>query len=171
LHSDDQVQEDPTHAVSYLGMLHQALRDLSRWVEGGSEPPASTSYEVVDGQVVVPADATARRGIQPVVSLTVDGGARADVRVGEEVTLRASAAVPPGTGAIVAVEWDFDGAGGFRVSDEVEPAEEVAVERLWSAPGPGTYFPVVRVVAQRDGDAATPYARLRNIARVRVVVS
>ncbi|HTU39674.1 MAG TPA: hypothetical protein VMF35_16860 [Acidimicrobiales bacterium] len=171
LHGDEQAQEDPTHAVSYLGMLQQALRDLSRWVEDGIEPPANTAYEVVDGQVVVPEDAAERRGIQPVVSLTVDGGARVDVRSGEEVTLRARAAVPPSTGLIVAVEWDFDGAGEFPVTEEVVPSAEVAIERGWIAPAPGTYFPVVRVVAQRDGDAATPYARLRNIARVRVVVS
>ena len=73
LHGDDEVQESPLHTVSYLGVLHQALRDLSRWVEEGVAPPPSTNYEVVDGQVVVPADA-ARRGIQPVVSLTVNGG-------------------------------------------------------------------------------------------------
>jgi hypothetical protein len=30
---------------------------------------------------------------------------------------------------------------------------------------------VVRVTAQRDGDRDTPYARLLNLARVRVVVS
>jgi hypothetical protein len=171
LHGDDDVQEDPTHTVSYLGMLHQALRDLSRWVEAGIPPPAGTRYEVVDGQVVVPPDATARQGIQPVVSLTVDGGERADVGVGREVNLRASAAVPPGTGFVVGLEWDFDGAGLFPVREIVHVAETVDVERRWTAPGPGTYFPVVRVVAQRDGDTDSPYARLRNVARVRVVVS
>jgi hypothetical protein len=71
----------------------------------------------------------------------------------------------------VAVEWDFDGTGRFAVRETVEPAEEVVVERPWSAPAPGTFFPVVRVVAQRDGDVANPYARLRNLARVRVVVN
>ena len=54
LHGDFESQEDPTHTVSYVGMLHQALRDLSRWVEAGIPPPESTGYEVVDGQVVVP---------------------------------------------------------------------------------------------------------------------
>jgi hypothetical protein len=171
LHGDDEVQEDPTHTVSYLGMLHQALRDLSRWVEEGIAPPPSTDYEVVDGQVVVPSDATARRGVQPVVSLTADGGARADVGVGREVVLRATAAVPPGTGFVVGVEWDFDGAGLFPRRERVEAAETVAVECRWAAPEPGTYFPVVRVVAQRDRDTDSPYARLRNVARVRVVAS
>ena len=170
LHGDD-YQEDPTHAVAYLGVLHQALRDVSRWVESGVAPPANTQYEVVDGQVVVPPGAAARRGVQPVVSLTVDGAARADVAVGDEVNLRAKAEVPPGTGFIVALEWDFDGAGRFPVQETVEPAEAVVVDRRWSPQEPGTYFAVVRAVAQRDGDAASPYARLRNLARVRVVAN
>ena len=75
-------------------MLHQALRDLSNWVEKGVAPPPSTSYEVVDGQVVVPADARERRGLQPVVSLTVDGEVRAEVAAGAEVTFRATARGP-----------------------------------------------------------------------------
>jgi hypothetical protein len=171
LHGDEQVQEDPTHAVSYLGMLHQALRDLCRWVEAGIPPPASTGYQVVDGQVVVPLDAGPRRGIQPVVSLTVDGAERADVCVGDEVILRATAAVPTGTGLVVGLEWDFDGAGLFPIWESVEAAETIDVERRWHPPEPGTYFAVVRVVAQRDGDTDSPYARLRNLARVRVVAS
>ena len=40
LHGDDEIQESPTHTVSYLGVLHQALRDVSAWVEAG-RPPAS----------------------------------------------------------------------------------------------------------------------------------
>ena len=53
----------------------------------------------------------------------------------------------------------------------IEPAPRLEVERRWSSAEVGTHFPVVRVVAQRDGDVTTPYARLQNLARVRVVVS
>ena len=81
IHGDQEKQEDPTHTVSYLGILQQALRDLSAWVEKGVEPPPSTSYKVVDGQVVVPATAVERKGVQPVVTLNANGGARADVAV------------------------------------------------------------------------------------------
>ena len=112
-----------------------------------------------------------RRGVQPLVSLSVDGGARADVLVGGEVTLRTVAEVSPGAGFIVALEWDFDGAGFFPVHEPLEPAASVVVERRWTPPGPGTYFPVVRVVATRNGDAASVYPRLQNLARVRVVVA
>ncbi len=171
LHGDSAVQEDATHVVSYLGVLHQALRDLSRWVEEDVDPPESTRYVVDDGQVVVPTDAGERRGVQPVVSLTVDGAARADVAVGTEVTLRAAAAVPPGTGAIVAVQWDLDGSGRFAVHDAIEPAPAIEVERRCTYGAAGTSFPVVRVIAHRHADAESPYARLQNVARARVVVT
>ena len=62
-----------TRVVSYAGVLQQALRDLSAWVEQGMAPPASTEYELVDGQVLVPDAAAARKGIQPVATLTANG--------------------------------------------------------------------------------------------------
>jgi hypothetical protein len=171
LHGDDETQESPTHTVSYLGVLHQALRDLSRWVEEEVAPPPSTNYQVVDGQVVVSADASERRGIQPVVSLTVDGHDRADVAVGDEVTFYARARVPEGTGVIVTMEWDFDSAGSFPIAESVAAAERIDAERSYSFAVPGTYFPTVRVAAHRNGDRTTPYARIQNLARVRVVVA
>ena len=170
LHGDDETQESPTHTISYLGVLHQALRDLSRWVEEGVAPPPSTNYEVVDGQVMVPADAARRRGIQPVVSLTVDGDVRADVAVGDVITCRATAEVPEGAGVIVAVEWDIDGAGSFPIAESIAPAERVDASRQFSFAAPGVYFPTVRVAAHRNGDRTSPYARVQNLARVRVVV-
>jgi hypothetical protein len=170
LHGDDEAQESPTHTVSYLGVLHQALRDLSRWVEEGVAPPPTTSYKVVDGQVTVPADAARRRGIQPVVSLTVDGDVRADVALRYVITLRATAEVPEGAGVIVTVEWDFDGAGSFPIAESIMVAEKVDVQRQFSFAEPGIYFPTVRVAAQRNGDRTSPYARVQNLARVRVVV-
>jgi hypothetical protein len=171
LHGDDEVQESPTHVVSYLGVLHQALRDLSAWVEKGIVPASSTSYEVVDGQVVVPDDAAERHGVQPVVTLTVDGDERVDVTSGAEVTFRAVAEVPGHTGVIVRVEWDFDGAGRFPVVESLEPGERAVIERRHTFATSGTWFPTVRVTSNRDGDTSTSYAQIRNLARVRVVVT
>jgi len=171
LHGDEEVQESPAHTISYLGALHQALRDVSRWVEEGVAPPPSTSYAVVDGQVVVPTDAVQRRGIQPVVTLTANGGTVAEIASGHEVTLCATAQVPAITDAIVAVEWDFEGTGLFPFGEPVRPAEKVVVERRHAFDDPGTYFPVVRVTSHRDGDVTSRYARVQNLARVRVVVS
>lgn len=171
LHGDEQVQEDPTHAVSYLGVLHQALRDLSSWVEQGIAPPPTTSYQVVDGQVVVPDEARQRGGIQPVVAVTANGGARADVVVGDTVTLRVTAAVPDHSGGLVSIEWDFDGAGLFPVHEQLNGEDHIVMERQQVFSAAGTYFVTVRVASQRDADPSTPYARIQNLARARVVVS
>jgi hypothetical protein len=139
-------------------------------VEGDVAPPASTNYEVVDGQVSVPADATTRRGIQPVVSLTVNGELRAGATAGEELIFRAVAEVPTGTGVVTEVAWDFDGSGRFSEAEPVVPAKQVVVERRRSFAEAGTSFPAVRVVARRDGNPSSRFARLQNLARVRVVV-
>lgn len=101
-----------TRIVSYAGILQQALRDVAAWAEKGVAPPESTSYEVDENvQIVVPASASARKSIQPVVTLTVNRGERADIKVGQSVTLEAVAEVPPSSGSIVLAEWDFDGTG------------------------------------------------------------
>ena len=120
---------------------------------------------------MVPATAPQRRGIQPVVTLTVNGDLRADATTGDDLTFRAVAEVPEGTGVIVEVAWDFDGSGRFSEAEPVTAAPRVVVERRRSFAEAGTSFPAVRVVAQRDGDASSPFARLQNLARVRVVVA
>jgi hypothetical protein len=163
-----------THTVSYFGVIHQALRDLSAWVEKGAAPPASTSYKVVDGQVLVPPTAAERKGLQPVVTVTADGGARAEVKAGEPVTFSAIVEVPPGAGRVVVAEWDFDGSGKFRdVAKLGEPeasGRQVTLKATHAFSNPGTYFPALRVASQRQGDAKTPFARIQNLGRVRVVV-
>ncbi|QFG21401.1 PKD domain-containing protein [Actinomadura sp. WMMB 499] len=159
------------HLVGYYGVLQQALRDLSAWVEKDRPAPASTEYDVVDGQVKVPAHAWWRRGIQPTIDLRADGGDRAEVKAGQPVTLSADVALPRGTGEVVAAEWDFEDAGAFPVRGEIDGrglVRQVEAEHAYTEPG--TYFAVLRVTAQRDGDAETPYGRVQNLARVRIVV-
>lgn len=68
LHGEPKLAEQ-ARVVNYIGMVQQALRDLSAWVEKGVPPPASSNYTVVDGQVKVPAKAADRKGIQPVIAL------------------------------------------------------------------------------------------------------
>jgi len=171
-HSDVARQLYPTQTVSYLGVLQQALRDVSMWVEQGIPPAPTTNYKIVDGQVIVPATAAERRGIQPVITLQANGGARTEVAVGKPVTFTAVVEVPPYTGTVVSAEWDFDGAGTFPVSSKVVKASDgrVTIKTTHSFATPGTFFPTLRVASQRQGDAATPYARIQNLARVRVVV-
>jgi hypothetical protein len=157
-----------THAVSYGGALQQALRDLAHWVEEGVRP-AETAYRVIDSQVVVPDSAAERGGVQPVVALRP---VSSEVRVGQPVTLTAAIEVPPGAGQVVAAEWDFDGSGEFASPASIGvPAELVELEMRHAFATPGTHFVALRVTAQREGDAATPYGRVQNIARARVEVA
>jgi len=172
LHGDESHQEDPTRTVSYLGVLEQALRDLSAWVENGTPPPASTAYKVVDGQVIVPSSAAERRGIQPVVHLSTNGKARAEVAVGRAVQFTAIIELPPNTGKIIAAEWDFEGDGKFAVPQaiKISSGKQVRLNMTHAFAKPGTYFTTLRAISQRNGDQNTPYARIQNLDRVRVVV-
>ena len=172
LHGDFTKQEHPTQTVSYLGVLQQALRDLSAWVEKDVRPPADTSYRVVDGQILVPPTAGERRGVQPVVALSANGGVRAQVGVGQPVTFSAVIETPENTGKVVAAEWDFEGAGDFPVKEALGKgrASRVALTRTYAFSKPGTYFPTLRAASQRQGDAKTLFTRIQNLGRVRVVV-
>lgn len=176
IHGDVVKQEDPTRTVSYVGVLQQALRDLSQWVEKDVAPPPSTNYRVVDGQIVVPPTADERRGIQPVVSVKVNGGERADVSTGKLVKFSATAAVPSHTGKIIRLEWDFEGAGTFPVVQKISEAKsnasgtQVTLTTTHRFSKPGTYYPALRVTSQREGDPSSPYGLIQNLGRVRVVV-
>jgi hypothetical protein len=152
-------------------VVEQMLRDISAWVERGVKPPASTSYTVIDGLPVVPDNAGIRKGIQPVVELKVNGGKCAEVAVGEPIIFSAHIQVPPGAGKVVAAEWDFKGQGNYPVAahiDHIRPAVQLKATYTFSEPG--TYFPVIRATSQREGDPDTPWARIENLDRVRVVV-
>ena len=163
---------DNARIVAYTTVLQQALRDVAAWTEKGIVPPASTNYKIVGGQVEVPPTAAERKGVQPVVTLTVNGGARVDAAVGKPVTFSGVVEVPPGTGKVIGAEWDFEGAGTYPVAGEIKSdasGTRSTVTTTYSFTKPGTYFPALRAWSQRRPDN-TPYARLPNLARVRVVV-
>jgi hypothetical protein len=172
LHGDDDPQEYPTRTVTYIGALEAALRQLAAWVEDGVEPSPTTSFEVIDGQIVVPDGAAARGGIQPVVDLTVNGDTSTTVRVGQMVTVRVEAETPRDE-VIVEAAVDLEGSGTFDGGRWIllEPARHLlsAFERSFAEPG--TYFLAARVTAQADGDARLPLARVQNLARARVTVT
>ena len=176
LHGDEARQGDTTHTVSYIPDLYQALRDLSAWVEKGVQPPPSTNYKMVDGQVVVPLSAAERKGIQPVIHLSANGKPRADVAANRAVKFSATVELPPNTGKIIAAEWDFEGDGKFAVTQDLKDSDitasgnQVHLTMTHAFPKPGTYFTTLRAVSQRDGDKNTPYTRIENLDRVRVVV-
>jgi hypothetical protein len=171
-HADFPNPGDPTHIVSYLGVVQQALLDLSDWVEKGITPPATTNYTIEDGQVIMPTTANERKGIQPIIDLQSNHGKRADVSVGETVTFTAGIEVPDNTGKIVSVAWDFEGTGEFSIIEELEETsnKKVSISRTFSYSKPGTYFVSLRAVSQRNGDVETAFTRIQNLDRVRVVV-
>jgi hypothetical protein len=161
-----------THVISYQGILEQALRDLSAWVEKGVAPPVSTHFTVKEGQVQFPTSAAARRGIQPVVDLKANGGARTEVAVGQPVTFTATVETPPGTGFVVAADWDLEGTGEYSTPERLgnHKSARVTVTANHAYTRPGVYFAALRATSQREGDAETLYARAQNLGRVRVVV-
>ncbi len=99
---------------------------------------------------------------------------RAEVAVGEPVSFSALVEVPPGTGTIIAAEWDFEGGGDFPVSEpftnEDLSYESMRITREYAFAAPGTYFPALRVTAHRLGQVDNPHGRVMNLGRVRVVV-
>ena len=116
-----------------------------------------------------------RKGIQPTVNFKVNGGKRADIKVGEMVTFTAEIEVPANTGKIVSIEIDFFGTGAFfnfpkSVIKFSKNGETATVKMKAVQSIKGTLFPTVRIASQRDSDTQTPFARIQNLDRVRVVV-
>ncbi|WP_344046874.1 tannase/feruloyl esterase family alpha/beta hydrolase [Nocardioides panacihumi] len=160
-----------TWLIDYFPVIEQGLADLIQWVEEGTAPP-NTTFEYVDGQIVLPQSASERGGIQPVIRVSANGGVRAEVGVGEQVELAVDAEVPPGAGTIVSVEWDWDGWATFPFQHEVSGEDTAVSLRTSHAYGsPGTYFVTARVRSQRDGDATEVNRLISNVASARIVVS
>lgn len=172
LHGYNENEDVRTRVVNYLPVLQQALRDVSAWVEQGTPPPTNSGYKVEDGQIILVATAKERGGIQPVVTVTANGKTRAVVQAGKPVKLTATVAVPPGTGKIVAAAWDFDDSGVFAKKAKLPatPSAAATISTTHSFAKAGTYFVTLKVESERNGDASSPYARIPNLARVRVVV-
>ena len=162
-----------TRLTDYTGSHDAALDAMVAFVERGVTPQASTTFvfDPVDKGLHLPATAAERYGIQPIATVTANGGARAHVRVGDRVVFAADAAVPSGAGAIVEIAWDFDGRGTWpevHVRDTGEATLQHETTHVFEEPG--TYFAAARVVAHPTGDSADPHSRVENLGRCRVVV-
>lgn len=188
---------DTDMIVNYIGGLKQALLDVSDWVERGMEPRQSSVYEMEGGCVHIAETAKERKGIQPVITLTANGGACAHVKVGEPVILEAVAQVPEDAGQVTEIKFSFSDPmfgtyakkteGGDvmsflaqgrseRVEGELETyvteeglqAGKASVQTSYDKPG--TYFATAFVKSQRSGDKSDTFTQVRNLARARVVV-
>ena len=172
LHGDEPTVEAANRIVSYVPVLQEALRDVALWAEKGIAPPASTAYAIDEGQVRVSEDATERKGVQPVLALTVNGAKSIEVRAGQTVTFTGSIAVPPGAGSVTSAKWDLTGAGIFSEEAKVPAKVRTAkVSATYRFDTPGTVYVALRATAQREGETGNRYRQIQNLDRVRVVVN
>ena len=133
----------------------------------------SSNYTLDGGHVIIPESAVLRRGVQAVPVLTANGSKCVHVKAGEKVVFTVDAEVPDGAGALTYVEWSFEGEqdfpekGAWQLRDNGQRGTAEAVHIYEKK---GTYFAVVRIKSERNGDKAAPFTQIRNIDRVRVVV-
>ena len=160
-----------TWLIDYAPVIEQCLADLADWVENDADPPNS-AFSYKDGKVTLPDTAAERGGIQPVVRVDANGGARAEVGVGEEVTLHVHAEVPTGAGTMIGAKWDFDGSGTYPFAHEVDgSAASIDLSTTHSYDRPGTYYVTALVESHRDGDVKATARRIPNVASARVIVT
>ncbi len=173
LHDDKTASINELQVTTYLAGLKQALIDVAAWVEKGHDPLPSTNYQVEIGRVNVPDDAMERGGIQAVVHLMANESTCARVKAGEDVFFCAKAEVPLGAGSLTSVEWSFEGDENFQEKGEWElrnGGQSGIANTIHRFEQPGTYFTVVRIKSEKNGDENALYTQIRNIGRVRVIV-
>lgn len=158
--------------IGFGGIWFHALEDLANWVERGVPPVPSTHYFVdAHNQVRVPQQASERGGIQPVVTLLVNGADHATVGVNQPVILTGKIEAAPKSSKVLQYDWYL---GGSPVQYEAPtvldtPQVLVDVARTISFPKQGTYELTLRATAQRDGKSDY-WTNLQNLARVQIVV-
>lgn len=160
--------------ASVGGVLNQALLDMAAWVEHGVTPVASTRYATdAMTQIVLPAAARERRGYQPVVDLTANGGVRVVTGVNQPVTLSGRITMPPGVGKITDYDW-YVGSPDFKFEPLVQlaaPKASVELTRTVRFAHPGEYTVTLRTHGGRSVTARPDSGiLLENLARVRIVV-
>lgn len=159
-----------TWLIEYFPIIEQGLKDLCAWAEKGIAPNGS-NYEYKDGRVYLPDTAAERGGIQPVVKVKANGSLRAEIKAGQSVELEVDAAVPPGAGNIIAIQWDFDGRGLFKFKHDVDGTKNsLKLTTSQTYEEPGTYFATAKVLSHREGDVNAQSCRIENLASARIIV-
>jgi hypothetical protein len=154
------------------GIFNQALIDMMAWAEKGVAPKPSSqwSFELPLTQVILSPDAAVRKGLQPVVNVTVNGSDNARVDVNQPVNLAARLEMPPATGKIVAYDWTYGPATDAVVL--ATPVQQLDVTRTVSFNAPGDY--IIRLTANGQRDALADPANqtlAQNYDEVRVIVN
>lgn len=182
IHDDKYSVLDRSRLVSYLGALHQALIDVSAWVEKGIEPAPSTQYTIEKGQLTLPTEANARKGIQPVFELLAGGAKKVEIKAGEAVELTSVITLPDGTGEIIEasiyiadrqlvlndMERNFPIKCELVYLNEAKSKARIKYQHVFEVAG--EYFPVLNVRAQRTGCKEDKFTHIENLSRVCVIV-
>lgn len=153
------------------GIFNQALMDMMAWAEKGIAPKPSSrwSFELPLTQVLLSPEAADRRGLQPVVNVTVNGRDHAAVDINEPVSLLGSLEMPPTTGKIVRYDWSYAAATDTTVLSK--PVQKAEVRRTVSFAVPGDYIVRLMASGQRDGLVDPENQTLaQNYQEVRVTV-
>jgi hypothetical protein len=134
------------------GVFNQALLDMMAWAEKGIAPKPSSqwTFELPLTQVILSPNPAVRRGLQPVISIAVNGSDHAKVGIDQPVTIAAKLAMPPTTGRIVKYDWTF-GSVTTEATILPKPLQAVDVARTVSFTTPGTYLVRVTASGQRNG--------------------
>lgn len=154
------------------GIFNQALIDMMAWAEKGVAPKPSSqwAFELPLTQVILSPDAAVRKGLQPVVNVTVNGNDHAKVDVNQPVNLVARLEMPPATGKIVQYDWTYGTATDATILSK--PMQKVDVTRTVSFTAPGNYIIRLTANGQRDGLVAPDDQTLaQNYQEVRVIVN
>ncbi len=172
-HGDWDDTQGNLHLVPYINTVRQALLDVSDWVERGIEPLPTSNYKVEDGQVLIPEKVEERLGIQPTVVLQSNGQKCVHVKAGEEVMFEAQVETAPGSGQVTSAQWSFEGEENFPYNGKIALSDNgthAVLTNTHTFTKSGTYFAVVRVNVQRNGDKDDFYTQVKNLDRMRVIV-
>jgi hypothetical protein len=171
LHDDGPHAADEARLVRYIGALHQALLDLSDWVEKGVAPPAGTVYSVRQAQMQVPQKASERKGLQATLQLFANENKRTEISPGTEVIFKADIQVPERGGIITSAKMLFtDGAKWQDVTLTSEDGVNYTARSTYTYDSEGTYYPVLHITTERAGNKEDIFTQIENLDRVRVVV-
>lgn len=161
-----------TNAGIVEGVFNQAMIDMIAWAERGVAPKPSSrwSFELPLTQVILPSDPAARKGLQPVVNLMVNGSDHATVELNQSVSLDGQIGMPPATGRIVKYSWTYGNVTDANVLPK--PLVSIDVNRTVSFTAPGNYIIRLTTSGQRDGLVDPANQTLaENYKEVRVIVN
>lgn len=136
-----------------------------------------------DGQIYAEKDIRKRYGMQALIDFKANGSRCVHVKVGEEVMFSIDVQVPENAGEVTEIAMTFEEDETVILTEdqlfpdicEVKRYKEDVIcgakaEAVHKYEKPGTYFAVVRVKSQRNGDSSDIFTQVKNLERVRVIV-